>query len=222
MNYSLLKDVLKLVQDFENENLEADKYSKDIEGFKDWAVTNFKGTFTKREPDWEGKENGRSPESVISTSIVHLNRYAKRYSKSAIYNSDFSTQDDFIYLINLKTFGAMTKMELIKKNIHEKPGGMQIIRRLLKHDWVKQSASKADKRSKIIEITEKGMDALEQQMSKIRQATEIVTGNLTSPEKIELIRLLKKLDDFHQPIYEKNFDPAELLDEVINEQNLKQ
>lgn len=217
MNYSLLKNVLGLVQEFENENLEADKFSKDIEGFKHWVVTNFKSNFTEREPDWEEKEKGRSPESMINTLIVHLNRYAKSYSKSAIYNSDFSTQDDFIYLINLKTFGAMTKMELIKKNIHQKPGGMQIIRRLLKQDWINQSASKADKRSKIIEITNKGLETLEQQMNRIRQATEIVTGNLTYHEKMEFIRLLKKLDDFHQPIYEKNFDSAELLDKVMNE-----
>lgn len=221
MNYSLLKDVLDLVQDFENESLETDKYSKNIEGFKQWMITNFKSDFTEREPDWVGKEKGRSPESMINTSIVHLNRYAKSYSKSAIFNSDFSTQDDFIYLINLKAFGTMTKMELIKKNVHEKPGGMQIIRRLLKQDWIKQSDSKVDKRSKIIEITKKGLEALEQQMNKIRQATEIVTGDLTYREKMELIRLLKKLDDFHQPIYQENFDPAELLDEVINEQGFK-
>jgi hypothetical protein len=61
------------------------------------------------------KENGRSPESVISTLLVHMNRYAKTYSKSAIAGSGFNTQEEFIYLINLKAFGSMTKMELIKK-----------------------------------------------------------------------------------------------------------
>src|SRR5690606_39709334 len=63
------------------------------------------------------KDKGRSAESVINTLIVHMNRYAKSYSKSAIYGSDFSTQEEFIFLINLKAFGAMSKMELIKKNI---------------------------------------------------------------------------------------------------------
>src|SRR5690554_5295977 len=102
-------------------------------------VKSFQEGFTKEEPYWEGKEKGRSPESVINTLIVHMNRYAKSYSKSAIYDSEFSTQEDFIYLINLKAFGAMTKMELIKKNIQEKPVGMQIINRLIENGWVDQT-----------------------------------------------------------------------------------
>ena len=35
--------------------------------------------------------------------------------QAAIHDSALSTQDDFIYLINLKAFDAMTKMELIKR-----------------------------------------------------------------------------------------------------------
>src|SRR5690606_21391234 len=126
------------------------------------------------------------------------------YSKSAIFDSDFSTQEDFIFLINLKAFGEMTKMELIKKNVQEKPAGMQIINRLIAQGWVVQKDSEIDKRSKVISISKKGLDALDTHMAKIRQATTIVTGNLTYIEKMELIRLLNKLNDYHLPIYEKN------------------
>ena len=114
-----------------------------------------------KEPDWEGKEKGRSPESVINTFIVHMNRYAKTYSKAAIVGSDFSTQEDFIYLINLKAFGEMTKMELIRKNIHDKPAGMQIINRLIRQGWVEQRYSLTDRRSKVINIAEQGINVLE-------------------------------------------------------------
>lgn len=214
MNYGLIKDVLDLVEDFEEENSKKNDYNSDIEGFKKWMVEIFKPELLKEEPDWEGKEKGRSPESVINTLIVHMNRYARSYSKSAIHDSEFSTQEDFIYLINLKAFGAMTKMELIKKNIQEKPVGMQIINRLIKNKWVDQTDSETDKRSKIIDINNNGLTALDKQMDKIRQATQIVTGDLNHNEKMELIRLLNKLNDFHLPIYNKNIDPASLLEEV--------
>jgi hypothetical protein len=59
--------------------------------------------------------------------------------------------------------------------------------------------------------------ALEKQMDKIRQATSIVTGNLLHHEKMELIRLLNKLDDFHQSIYDKNIDTENLLSEVLKD-----
>lgn len=214
MNYDLIKNVLDLVEDFEEENKGYKNFEDNVEGFKKWMVKSFQGGFAQEEPDWEGKDKGRSPESVINTLIVHMNRYARTYSKSAIYDSEFSTQEDFIYLINLKAFGAMTKMDLIKKNVQEKPAGMQIINRLIKQGWVDQKDSKEDKRSKIININKKGLTALDQQMDKIRKATEIVTGDLTHFEKLELIRLLNKLNDFHLPIYNKNIDPSELLEKV--------
>ena len=210
MNYPLLQEILILVEKFELQS----GYGSDISDFEDWICKN-KISQSVSEPEWEGKKQGRSPESVINTLIVHMNRYAKSYSKSAITGSDFSTQVEFIYLINLRAFGAMSKMQLIKKNVQEKPVGMQIINRLLKQGWVEQTDSKDDKRSKVLSITLSGELALEQQMYKIRAASNIVTGDLTYLEKMELIRLLNKLEDFHNPIYCKNLSPEEMLETVI-------
>ena len=215
MKYELLKNVINLLEEFETENVLRKRYPNDIEGFKRWINANDENI--NNEPYWEGKENGRSAESVINTLIVHMNRYAKSYSKSAIFGSEFSTQEDFIYLINLKAFGEMTKMDLIKKNVHEKPAGMQIINRLISQGWVNQTASEIDKRSKVLKINDKGLKVLENQMDEIRKATKIVTGDLTHNEKMELIVLLNKLNDFHQSIYEKNIEPRNLLNEVLKD-----
>lgn len=200
-----------MIEQFEADNLNGN-YANDAEGFKRWVVNEQSNMLV--DPHWEGKENGRSPESVISTLIVHMNRFAKSYSKAAIWGSHFSTQEEFIYLITLKSFGQMTKMELIKRNIHEKPVGMAIINRLLKQGWVSQEESELDKRSKVIYITETGLLALEQQMGRIRHATRIVSGDLTNEEKMILINLLTKLSDFHQVIYDKNIAAEQLLDKV--------
>src|SRR5690554_6132143 len=140
MRYTLLKQVIDLLEEYENEEGNANT----LTDFKRWIAFNYQSENEEMEPYWEGKEKGRSAESVINTLIVHMNRYARSYSKSAIFGSDFSTQEDFIYLINLKAFGEMTKMELIKKNVHEKPTGMQIINRLIAQGWVNQTESKND------------------------------------------------------------------------------
>lgn len=219
MKYDILRNVVYLLEQFEEENLLKKTYPNDVEGFRSWMAFNYSNENTTNEPYWEGKENGRSAESVINTLIVHMNRYAKTYAKSAIFGSDFSTQEDFIYLITLKAFGAMTKMDLIKKNVHEKSAGMQIINRLIAQDWVNQTDSEIDKRSKVLTISEKGLNVLESQMDKIRRATEIVTGDLTYAEKMELIRLLNKLNDYHLPIYDRNIEPESLLEEVLKERN---
>ncbi|WCM41495.1 MarR family transcriptional regulator [Flavobacterium sp. CBA20B-1] len=211
MNYTLLRDVINLLEEFEKNG----KHTKnDLSGFRDWLAGNIVGETSLEDVQWEGKEKGRSAESVINTLIVHLSRYAKTYSKAAIHNSEFSTQEDFIYLINLNAFGAMSKMQLIKKNIQDKPTGMQIINRLIDKGWVIQEDSEIDKRSKIIQISNKGKEALDAQMDKIRVASQIVTGNLDDNEKADLIRLLNKLDHFHQPIFQQNYDSSELLERV--------
>ncbi len=219
MNYELLKNVIDLVREFEEENAQSLQYPNDVKGFQEWITDR---ETNKPEPQWEGKELGRSAESVINTLIVHMNRYAKSYSKSVIHDSEFSTQEDFIYLINLKAFGAMTKMELIKKNIQEKPAGMQIINRLISHGWVTQTTSEKDKRSKVISITPRGEEILQEHMDKIRQATQIVTGNLNDKEKLDLIRLLSALNDFHLPLYQKNIPPESLLEEAIKTKEEKE
>ena len=221
MNYRMTKEVIDLLEKFEKEN-DKQYYTADINGFKEWICDRTSsGNSQIDEPYWEGKEKGRSPESAITTLLLHLNRYAKNYSKSAISDSDFVTQEDFIYLINLRAFGQMTKMELIKKNIHDKPVGMLIITRLLKNGWIEQTESDIDRRNKLIKISEKGNEALEKQMTKIRQATDIVSGNLTYSEKMELIRVLNKLDRFHYPIFSKNIDSKDLIKTVYEEHSFK-
>jgi DNA-binding MarR family transcriptional regulator len=218
MDFDLIKDAVTLLEEFNLSNKNS-SYPSTIEGFKLWIFDqeSQKQNYNNFSANWEGKGQGRSPESAISTLLLHLNRYAKSYSKSAIADSDFSTQEDFIYLINLKAFGAMSKIDLIKKNIHEKPAGILIINRLLNQGWIQQTDYEKDKRVKLIKITQKGLTVLENQMSKIRQATKIVSGNLTYSEKMDLIRILNKLDQFHHPIYHKNIDSKDLIESVYRD-----
>lgn len=211
-NYDLIKDVICLVESFEMAS--PDKSNQSIDDFIGWIVRNNYNKGSIREPEWEGKENNRSPESVISTLLVHMNRYAKSYSKSAMLGSDFTTQEDFIFLINLRAFGKMTKMELIKKNVQEKSVGIQIINRLLKNGWVGQMDCEKDKRSTYLYITERGIEALDAIMSNVRVATKIVAGDLDYDEKMELIRLLNKLNQFHKNIYDEGVSTEKLLEKA--------
>ncbi|WP_415326872.1 MarR family winged helix-turn-helix transcriptional regulator [Chryseobacterium sp. MMS23-Vi53] len=218
MHYRIIKDLIKLLEEFEADNA-ISNYTLDIDGFMAWIRDKecHKPQKVENEPHWVGKEDGRSVESAICTMIVHTNRYAKTYSKSAIADSEFSTQEDFIYLINLKAFGSMSKMDLIKKNIQDKPGGMLIITRLLKQGFIEQTDSEVDKRNKVIKISEKGLEALEANMQKIKNATKIVTGNLNYNEKLELIKILNKLDHFHNPIFSRNINSKDLIETVLDE-----
>ena len=97
MDFTIVKNLIELIEKFDSENVN-NLYTKDIAGFRNWIYDReaHQRRDEKSDPVWDGKELGRSPESVISTLLVHLNRYAKTYSKSAIAGSDFSTQDEFM------------------------------------------------------------------------------------------------------------------------------
>ncbi len=218
MNQLLLTDLIDLVNTFENTDA-GGRYTQDIHGFRNWLC---------KEPeaitaiDWEGKKAGRSIEGAIASSIVHLYRYAKQYSKAAIHGSDFTTQDDFIYLINLRSYGMMSKTALIKKNIHDKPTGMMIINRLIEQGWIEQRVSESDRRTRLLTISKKGERQLEKQMNKIRQATQIVTGPLNSREKNQLMQLLNKLEQFHATLQADKPEGAGLLQKgaaLLNRRN---
>ena len=212
MKYNLLKEVILLLETFEEDNQNGN-YSSNRDGFCQWIIDT-KAETLPYDLDWEGKANGRSIESVISTLIVHMNKYAKNYSKSAINDSLFSTQDEFIYLITLNSFGEMTKIDLIRHNKMDKPTGIQIINRLIKLGWIRQIDSSKDKRSKILQITDSGKNYLNFKMDDIRKASKIVTADLTDNEKLELARILTKMDKFHQKIYFKNLNTNQLLQEA--------
>ncbi|WP_256005235.1 MarR family winged helix-turn-helix transcriptional regulator [Pedobacter deserti] len=197
MYYDLILEMVRLVQLYEQES---ETEAPDVHSFGQWLNQYMvrEGHQVLQEPEWDGKANGRSADSVINTTLVHLYRYAKLQAKHAIADTAFSTPDDFIYLITLVSFGSMTKTALIKRNVHEKSAGMQIIKRLLDGGLVTQTPIDTDKRNRMIHITEKGKQHLEENMSSIRQASRNVTEPLSDQEKMDLIRLLTKLETFHE------------------------
>lgn len=197
MYYKLISEIVELIAVYEQQSTTK---SEDVALFIQWLNHTAKDHGYDRPPDpnWNGKSNGRSADSVINTSLVHLYRYAKTLAKDAIADSELSTPDDFFYLITLASQGPMSKTALIKCNVHEKSSGIQIINRLHEQGFVNQEQTQKDKRERMVSITEKGKQIINEHMPRIKTASTIVTEPLSNEEKMDLIRLLTKLEDFHQ------------------------
>jgi len=195
MMYNLLSELITLVKTYESSS---ENPAEDLAPFLSWLNGHYGNRETgTTEPEWDGKARGRSADSVINTSLVHLYRYARLHAKAAIAESGFSTPDEFIYLISLASGGSMGKTALIRQNIHEKATGTLIVNRLLKKGLAEQQTTDSDKRSRIIHITAKGAQELNNSIENIKIASANVTEPLSAPEKMDLIALLLKLEDFH-------------------------
>jgi DNA-binding MarR family transcriptional regulator len=140
-------------------------------------------------------------EVEIGKLVVFLNRYAKLLIKKGLQDFPELVNEDFTYLYSLMGCESMTKMQLIEKNIHEKPTGLEVIKRLLKHKIIGERDDENDKRSKRVFLTAKGKGIFFQTLSQMGEVSKIISGNLTASEKIQLFNLLKKLDDFHNPLF---------------------
>jgi len=137
----------------------------------------------------------------ISILIVLMNRYAKWYIKKVLKNSNLHSPDEFSFLITLMTYNSLSKSELITKQVMEKTSGSEIISRLIKRGLIVESADDNDRRSVRVSITRSGREELLRVLPLMGKVTKIVAGNLSNEEVNTLSYLLKKLDYFHNDIY---------------------
>lgn len=144
---------------------------------------------------------GYELEISISTLVICLNRYSRLLVKKGFVDFPQLVSEDFTYLYTLMEVESMTKIQLIEKNVHEKPTGLEVIKRLLKHGLVDERNDEHDKRSKRVFLTEKGRALFFATVDHMNKVALIVTGDLTLTEKKQLFTLLKKLEQFHHPIY---------------------
>jgi DNA-binding MarR family transcriptional regulator len=222
-SYLLLKEVLDQLEAFED--AQKDQSTVNLTEFTAYLANNNMKQFESEILDAGDKsaaerddrlslhDTPTNLDSIIGQLIVFMNRYSKQYTKKALKNSDIKTIDEFSYLAMLLTFGQLSKIDLINKNIQEKTTGIETINRLLKNDLLHQEENPNDKRSQLLSLTQKGKTVLYSVFENMQKVSSIVTGNLTTLEKIQLAHLLKKLDNYHNEIYLQRMD--ESLDQLV-------
>jgi DNA-binding MarR family transcriptional regulator len=225
--YQLLNQLLDKLEHYDASV--TDKNQLNLSGFTAYLATSDMIHFESDSLDAGDKSSGARDERLelantpgsIDTSIaqmvIFMNRYAKQYTKKALKDSEIKTIDEFSYLSMLLTFGQLSKIELINKNMQEKTTGMETIKRLLKNELMAQSDNPKDKRSQLLSLTEKGKVILFSVFENMHLVSKIISGNLLDVEKIQLAYLLKKLDNYHNNIFMNRMDEA--LENFVFENN---
>ncbi len=154
-------------------------------------------------------------EAAISKLLFFMVRYAKGYAKKALKGTGLKSLDEYIYLVCLLN-NPMTKSELIHYNRHEKPTGMEVIRRLLEMGLVYQLDDITDGRRKVIHLTNNGWNLAIQLIDRIRNLSVVVCGNLDKEEKFNLFTALQKLEKFHEVLlYNNSFEEFDEIFETV-------
>lgn len=140
-------------------------------------------------------------ENEIAKQVIMLGRYSKQLIKKSLESHPDLVNEDFTYLFRMMDYDSLTKMQLIEKNAHEKQTGIEIIKRLVKNDLLKEKRDENDRRSMRIAVTAKGKKVFRESMQDITVVSKIMCGQLNLKEKQALLCSLKKLNIFHDTIY---------------------
>lgn len=202
MDYTFLKQLINLAEQYEQQCGK----QPHMHNFACWLLSG--NTSTPHPPDdrigtlhLQYRQAEEKIETTIARMVIYMYRYARMYTRQALEGSILQTADEFGYLATLLSFEHLSKTELITKNIHEKPTGMEIIKRLLKYEVIDQLDDPNDKRGKLVKINNKGKGVLFSVFGKMGKVSDLVGGELTQPEKEQLVYLLRKLDSFHYHIF---------------------
>ncbi|MCB0514737.1 MAG: winged helix DNA-binding protein [Chitinophagales bacterium] len=181
MNYSLLKELVELVEEYQKENT-----SQKIEDFTIWLNNKL---FTIKKNDESNLHN----ELVIAFKIMLLNKELKKQTKDVLAESSVSSIDEYSFLLHLDYLESYRKMEIVELHNLEAPTGIEIIKRLLKNELIEEFADTKDKRAKRIKITEKGQNELKVIKPKIDTIFRNFSQKLNLNEQIQINGILNKL-----------------------------
>ena len=216
MNFELLTNIIEAFKQYQLSENSSDKNS--LSDFAKWIND-------KEEVNSEvelvlptAHLNNYELEVEISTMVISLNRYSRLLIKKGLIGFPELVSEDFTYLYTLMDVESMTKIKLIEKNVHEKPTGLEVIKRLLKHGLVGEKNDENDKRSKQVFLTDKGRALFFATIEQMNKIALVVSGDLSKNEKKQLHRLLKKLAHFHNPIYLSNKEVS--IDELVKKTKL--
>ncbi len=192
-------DLLHQVKEFENSD--ACKPNSTVDDFRVWM--NDKKYADESPTKLFKNENHQVSftENEICKQVLLLGRYSKLLIRKGLGEFPELANEEFTYLYRLKDEPDLTKIQLIEKNGHEKQTGTQIIKRLLEAGFLEEENDLDDKRSKRLNLTKKGEEIFHASVSDVNLTSKILSGKLDKDEKNELLRILKKLNEFHSHIY---------------------
>jgi len=150
----------------------------------------------------DGRALPPNTDGLISMFFGFMANYAAYYARRVFRHLDLYSMTDWAFLATLEREAPLTKTALIQKNILEKSTGTEVLKRLKKQHYIEELPNPDDRRAKLVQLSNKGREVVAEANARIMPMGGVVTGNLSAGEKRQLLALLTKLHQFHQPIFE--------------------
>lgn len=187
-----LEDLLKNYRNFK------------LEGRK--GLSNF-GVFLQKQ-----SENNPSPQEVqayppgvpLPALIGHLwgrmLRHTAFLTKKALEETELRSLDEFGILITVEQHNRPSKSQIVQETLQEPTTCFESIKRLERLSLIKEHPDAEDKRVRRVSFTEKGAAHFRIVKNKVFLLAQVLVGNSSEAEQVQLLQLLKNLDAYHSQL----------------------
>ena len=192
MNNSLniIAELIEYLNKFENEK---GKEPKDVKEFTIW-LNQF---VYEQQHSLESSHEENDIDIELTFLLIMQSKHYKKYCKEALANTEINSPDEYSFLYHLSLVDSFRKMELIHIHLLEAPSGIEIIKRLLKKDFIEEFDDKEDKRAKRVRMTEKGRQETDKLTPQMKVVYSKMAAEMSFKEKIHVISYMRKLNDYH-------------------------
>lgn len=204
MNTDFFINLFLEVQEFENSG--RSKNDSTIEDFRNFLNDKFYKSQSPRFISESEQKKVNDLENEIAKQVILLSRFTKQMIRRGLQDFPELYNEEFTYLYRIMDEPLLTKMQLVEKNAHEKQTGMEIIRRLVKNNLLEEIPDSKDKRVTRLKISELGKKYFDQSVESVSITSRVLSAKLDIEEKNNLLKTLKKLNEFHFNVYHQYKD----------------
>lgn len=147
MSYKNIQSLIDYYAEFEKET--------DLEGMK-----HFSNWFSKKMNPVEMEKQSvgemvNNTDQKILQGFAMLANHSKHYVKTATKDTPLSGWNDLLMLVVLSVAGPTRKTELIKYLIIDLSPGIEVIKRLMRHQLLEEENDPSDGRAKLVKISKR-------------------------------------------------------------------
>jgi DNA-binding MarR family transcriptional regulator len=135
--------------------------------------------------------------------IGKLYQYILIYSKPLMKKYGLHSMDDFGYLATVDWHQTISKSKACAAMLQEVTTGSDIIKRLLRLGYLKETPDNTDRRQKFLQLTIKGKKVLASLQTDFQSLPDVL-GELELENRLKLVGWMMELDEYHDRIVRLN------------------
>ena len=133
-------------------------------------------------------------DALLMKIIGRISKLNMAYANIALKGTELNQIEEFGILQTIRKEKKPRKTEVIYANLFELSSGTDMLNRMKKRGLIREYGDKEDKRSKRLELTEKGEAVADASIPRIEKNAKMLLNSLQTEDKELCIQLLKNIE----------------------------